>query len=386
VEPLKFSEEESKTFRTEFAPKATDSQWQLFRLECERRNLTPGKHVVFSTRSSQVWDVTLGQSVNETKVAFITTIEALRLLAERGGKYQGRGPFKFYYLDKDELPSIQSEIPLGLVPHAVSVTGRRRDWLDPVFAVARYEAYVQTKKTGGKDVPTKMWVKRAEEQCAKCAEASMLRTLAPEDTGGLYLSEEMPEDERKMETDLLSVTSPAIVPHVVIIPQVNFDPATELSPVLTEAMPQTISSSSGANVISTQPSMLDFIESAMPNDAEAAATAALQAAVVVEKPGIKKSTNADIQESQRTVTLSPVDTIPTPAQMKDFYAQCKHISHDILPKTGATNGGDILRAWLLRRSGKHVIKELTVGQWQSGLAAITAVGPEPASILNLLKG
>lgn len=394
---MAFTELEKLAFRTEFAPKATDSQWALFIQDCERRSLIPGKHVIFSTRSSQVWDAALGQKVDEKKVAFITTIEALRLLAERAHLYTGRGPFVFYYLDEHDLPSIQSQVPLGRIPHAVSVTGHRAGWTEPVFSVARYDAYVQTKSSGGKDVPTKMWVKRAEEQCAKCAEAAMLRTLAPEELGGLYIQEEMGEEEVKPE---ILVSSPAVVPQAVQIPTVNDAPALEVSPILTCGVTNTGAGHPGIPIVvsasAVQPSMLDFIESVMPTAEEAAETAAIQAAVVVEKPGAKKTetTKAADLYPPLPVPLPPPpppppqreDSLPSAAQMKDFYAKCKHISHDILPKTGITNGGDVLRAWLLRRSGKLVIKELTVGQWQSALTAIAAAGSEPAAILNLLKG
>ena len=185
IEPIRFTEEQKAAYRAVIAPNATDAQWEYFCTECQRRNLIPGTHVVFQVRPAKEWNAQLQQQVTVQKVALVTTINALRLIAERSGKFKGYGRFTYYYGDADGEPTKTSAIPLGRVPHAVSVELFRDGWVQPVFAHARYDACCQTKRDGNKEVPTMMWTKRGEEQLAKCAEAFGLRMVAPEECGGL---------------------------------------------------------------------------------------------------------------------------------------------------------------------------------------------------------
>src|SRR5208282_800322 len=171
MDSIRFTLEEKVAFKAAFAPAgASEDQWNLFINECSRRALVPGKDVIFQLRSSKEYDKDLKRDVYVKKVIFITTIAGLRLIADRSGKYEGHGPFIFYYLDEDGGMR-ESKIPLGKIPHAVSVEGYRKDWKVPLFATARYDAYVQLK--GEERVPTLMWKTRGEEQLAKCCEAGM---------------------------------------------------------------------------------------------------------------------------------------------------------------------------------------------------------------------
>ena len=89
MEPLKFTEEQKRAYRAIVAPNATDAQWEYFCTECQRRNLIPGTHVVFQVRPAKEWNAQLQQQVTVQKVALVTTINALRLIAERSGKFKG---------------------------------------------------------------------------------------------------------------------------------------------------------------------------------------------------------------------------------------------------------------------------------------------------------
>ena len=153
----RYSPAQLKAIRAEYAPKATDSQWLLFISECVRRNLTPGDHVVFQVRRQNVFDEGLNQWVKESRGTLITTLKALRLLAKRSGNYEGPRRFKYYYLDANGEPTTITEIPLGRIPHAVSIEGFVKGWREPAFGVARYDACVQRKKDGQ---PNSVWSQR----------------------------------------------------------------------------------------------------------------------------------------------------------------------------------------------------------------------------------
>ena len=218
---LQFTDAQWAAYRTINAPAATDDQWAFFRLECERRALIPGVHVIFQLRTTEEFNQQLQRKVSVQKVTLITTIGALRLIAQRSGKFEGYGRFCFFYTDDSGEPTIKSEIPRGRIPHAVSVELYRAGWRNPVFSFARYDAAVQLKSDKN---PTAMWFKRGEEQLAKCAEANGLRMVAPEECGGLYIEEEInQQQERQPETG--NTQSPVVLPQATTVLAVNQAPA-----------------------------------------------------------------------------------------------------------------------------------------------------------------
>ncbi len=221
MEAIHFTDAEKTAFRAAYAPAGTtDEQWTLFLNECQRRALVPGKDCIFQLRNSKEFNKDLNKDVWVKKMIVITTIAGLRLIADRSGKYEGHGPFIFYYGDENnELK--ESKIPLGKIPHAVSVEGYRKDWRVPMFWTARYAAYVQT--MGETKSPTTMWRTRGEEQLAKCAEAGMLRAIAPEECAGLLINEELGNDGvvDKEAAGESTTAVPAFIPQPTVAPAVN---------------------------------------------------------------------------------------------------------------------------------------------------------------------
>ena len=216
MEPLKFTDEQKKAYRAAYASDANDTQAALFFNECERRALIPGQHVFFQLRAAREYDKKLRQDVIVQKVTLITGINALRLIAERSGKFEGYGRFQFYYGDNDGKPTVKSDIPLGRIPHAVGVELYRAGWRNPVFAVARFDACAQFKADKSLN---RMWATRGEEQLAKCAEAAGLRMVAPEECGGLYIDEEM---GNQSEPETPAAPTPTVIPpQPTVAPVVN---------------------------------------------------------------------------------------------------------------------------------------------------------------------
>ncbi len=147
-------------------------------------------------------------------------IDGLRAVAERTGKYAGQlGP---YWCDAD---GEWRDVWLASTPPVAAKVGvLRSDFREPLWAVARYSAYVQTDSQGR---PTSMWSKMADLMLAKCAEALALRKAFPQDLSGIYAPEEMMQADTGMQQEDAHV---AIAPS----PRVTLPPVEETTKTLGE--------------------------------------------------------------------------------------------------------------------------------------------------------
>lgn len=121
--------------------------------------------------------------LKKNTVAIQVSIDGYRLLAERTGKYRGQTPAE--WCGKD---GVWKDVWLDTEPPAAARVGViRSDFAEPVYAVARYDSYVQTTQYG----PTSFWKKMPDSQLAKCAESLALRKAFPSQLSGAHIDAEM---------------------------------------------------------------------------------------------------------------------------------------------------------------------------------------------------
>lgn len=221
AEGTMFSERQVDLIKQQIMPGASSDDLMLFIQVSSHRGLDPFmKHIYAVKRREKVNNEWVD------KWTYQVSIDGLRLIAQRSGRYRGQTEPQWCGQDGKWVDVWLADVPPAAARIGVWIEGNPQ----PLMAVALYRTYVQRarpKKEGEIGEPTKFWQDMPELMLSKCAEALALRKAFPEEAGGLYTSDEMAQsasDRPMVDEDGVIEGSTRVVESAPSSPRKRLDP------------------------------------------------------------------------------------------------------------------------------------------------------------------
>jgi phage recombination protein Bet len=177
-EEVEMTTEQIELIKTTVCKGATDNELRLFLYQCKRMGLDP--------LSRQVYGIKRWSNAEKREVMSIqTSIDGLRLIAERSGKYGGGT--RTEWLGEDGK-WVHAWVTKGKRPLAARAGVYKIGNQHPTEEVVIWDEIAALDKQGN---PTKFWTRMPSKMLGKCAESAALRRAFPQELSGVYSHEEM---------------------------------------------------------------------------------------------------------------------------------------------------------------------------------------------------